>query len=73
MQQRQTVRLLGFNPDGSKQFDSVSADGDVHWTAVPHGGFRGPGGAGGAHPSYCHAGKNGYADRPFIEYLLELK
>jgi hypothetical protein len=42
----------------------------VHWTTVTNGGFL-P--AGPPSPAFCHAGKNGFDDRPFVEYLLELK
>ena len=47
----------------------------VHWTTVTGGGFR-PAGAGPGRepdPAFCHAGRNGYEDRSFVEYLLELK
>jgi hypothetical protein len=50
----------------------------VHWTTVTNGGFRPAGGGGGGgsrdpDPAFCHAGRNGFADRAFVEYLLELK
>ena len=64
-------RLIGTNPDGSQQFDSRAVDGDVIWQPVPNGGFD----ADGRTPlqQHRHGGRNGLPDKPFVEYLIELK
>lgn len=64
-------RLLGYNPDGSVQFDSQATDGDFIWQPVPNGGFEQDGTT--PSPAHRHGGKNGYDDKPFVEYLVELK
>lgn len=59
-------RLLGYSHDGKPGlFDSVNEDGDVTWFDIPHGAE--------ADVDYAHGGKNGYADLPMREYLVELK
>ena len=69
-------RLLGYNPDGSQQFDSHATDGDYIWVPVPNGGFELETDAQGNKipaTGHSHSGKNGYDDRAFVEYLVELK
>ena len=43
---------------------------------MTNGGFRAAAGGDAARepdPAFRHGGRNGFADRPFVEYLLELK
>eukprot|EP01126_Amoeba_proteus_P066612 TRINITY_DN9681_c0_g1_i2.p1 TRINITY_DN9681_c0_g1~~TRINITY_DN9681_c0_g1_i2.p1 ORF type:complete len:225 (-),score=38.26 TRINITY_DN9681_c0_g1_i2:124-798(-) len=63
-------RLLGYNPDGSLQFDSISNDGDVVYQEIKNGGFEDDGVS--VLPEARHAGKNGLSSE-FCEYLVELK
>lgn len=59
-------RLLGYSHDGKPGlFDSVNEDGDVTWFDIPDGAKL--------DVNYAHGGKNGYADLPMREYLVELK
>ena len=60
--------LQGLSPKGGGVL--ICRRRQVHWTTVTNGGFL-P--AGPPSPAFCHAGKNGFDDRPFVEYLLELK
>ncbi len=55
---------------------AMRAPRQVHWTTVTGGGFLPAAAASGGRepdPAFCHAGRNGYDDRPFVEYLVELK
>jgi len=63
-------RLVGTNPDGSQQFDSVAYDGDVQWFDGPNGGFEADGKTVVEH--LRHGGYNGN-EHQFTEYLVELK
>jgi len=63
-------RLLGYHPSGELAFDDAGPDGKVVWASIPTGGFHSDGTL---LPEARHAGKNGYDDRPFREYLIELK
>lgn len=59
-------RLLGYTHDGKPGlFDSINEDGDVTWNDIPDGA--------GLEPRFAHGGKNGYADLPMREYLVEIK
>eukprot|EP00980_Cylindrotheca_fusiformis_P010212 scaffold2271_cov130-Cylindrotheca_fusiformis.AAC.7 len=59
-------RLLGYSHDGKPGlFDSINEDGDVTWNDIPDGAEL--------DPKYAHGGKNGFADLPMREYLVELK
>jgi hypothetical protein len=59
-------RLLGYTHDGQPGlFDSVNEDCDVTWNVLPDGAEK--------MVDCAHGGKNGYADLPLREYLVELK
>jgi hypothetical protein len=59
-------RLLGYTHDGKPGlFDSVNEDCDVTWNDLPDGAEK--------MVDCAHGGKNGYADLPLREYLVELK
>jgi hypothetical protein len=59
-------RLLGYTHDGKPGlFDSVNDDCDVTWNDLPDGAEQ--------MVDCAHGGKNGYADLPLREYLVELK
>lgn len=59
-------RLLGFDHEGRPGlFDSVNEPFDVQWFTIPDSAPT--------DPTFAHAGKNGYADLPMREYLIELK
>jgi hypothetical protein len=59
-------RLLGYTHDGKPGlFDSVNEDCDVTWNDIPDGAEK--------MVDCAHGGKNGYADLPLREYLVELK
>jgi hypothetical protein len=62
-------RLLGLHPEtldlNNLLFDSVSDDNQVTWNTIPE--------TAATDKSFAHGGKNGYADRPMREYLIELK
>ena len=47
-----------------------ATDGDYIWEPVKDGGFLANGEVS---PDHRHGGKNGFDDRPFVEYLIELK
>jgi hypothetical protein len=64
------TRLIGYNPDGSTQFDSCNHDGEVMFTFIPNGGLDANGNF---IPEFVHSGENGYKNLPFTEYLVELK
>lgn len=64
-------RLLGYNPDGTQQFDSQAVDGEFIWQPVENGGFLADGTT--VNPDHRHGGKNGFDDKPFVEYLVEMK
>ncbi len=55
-----------YNPDLTEQFDSRVVDGEFIWDPVENGGFLKDGAV---NPDNRHGGKNGYDDRPFVEYV----